>query len=61
MARQPTTLEIGPGPLSPMVKEANVIVLTFERFYFSLDEVIQFSKVALDFGRNIEVQRSSPV
>jgi len=61
MPRQPAAFEIGPGPFSPMVKEADVVVLPFERFYFALDEFVQFSKIGLDLRWDLKVQRDSPV
>jgi hypothetical protein len=43
-----------------MVKEADIVVLVFERLYFALDEFIQFGQVGADLSGNVEVQSGSP-
>ncbi len=52
---QTTALPVGARVLSPVVEEADVVVLLLERFDLALDEVVQLEEVVGQVLGNLEV------
>ena len=50
-------VEVGAGPFPPVVEEADVVVLRFQRSYLALDEFVERSERRRDVGGNVEVHR----
>src|SRR5262249_33267467 len=59
--RQATMVEIGPRPLPPVIKEADVIVLLLKGLDLFLDEAIERCQILAERIRNFEVHRIFPV
>ncbi len=53
--RQALIFEISPGPFAPMVEEADIVVLPFERPDLVLDELVEHGQIIGDVLRDIEI------
>ena len=59
--RDPSLLEVGARDLTPVVEEAGVVVLRFERPHLRLDEAVDLRDEVCDVGRQLVVHGSSIV
>ena len=53
-AGQAVSIPVRAGVLAPVVKEADVVILRFERLDFAFNEVIEYDEVILDGLGDIE-------
>src|SRR5579883_616674 len=60
VTRQAAALEIGARPFPPMVEEADIIVLAFERLYLALDEIVELREIGRDLCRDLKIHRGVP-
>ena len=60
-ARQAAPVPVGPGILTPVVEETDVVILLLQRPDLGLDELVELGQVAGQVGRDVEVHvRSLP-